>query len=450
MIPAKRLLLALLAVAFVSIFLSVLTSAGITQLKNDDGNFYQGSFAGRIAGDIDGAVFMPDSELFPITIQSVDFALHRPRGADHIADSAQVRVQVYAMEDGVPGVILAESEPQMLSGFDRWHSISLNPPLTMEEPASLMAAVKWESGTDDEPAPSIATDSNLTAPQATKDQLNLFHDANIVLRPSACQTEFCSHSRFWGDPALVGFNMIRVTIDTPQAPTETPQVPTATPAKSTPTATATVTPLPTPGQPRVYLPSILRNYAAFLNALRVGTMPNEAVSYTLTSGDSLANRCWPGIDNNLWAGSEPPDQRGLMRSVLRFDLSAVPSGVMVLDAELRLVAVEAPADSTPITVSVHNVTRSWSGCPTWTGLGNASGKSWGAVTVGPTVEAYTIDVTALVERWLSGDLPNNGLMLQGDETGVGRFRGFVPTASSQEDLRPMLTIRYRVPDASNR
>lgn len=443
MTPAKRFALTLLGVGFASILLIGLTSAGATQLKNDNGDFYQGSFAGRITDDIDGAVFTPAPDIFPVTIQSVEFAFHRPRGADHVADSARVRVQIYAMNEGVPGDILAESGPETLSGFDVWHSISLSSPLTIVEPASFMAAVKWESGTDDEPAPSLATDSNLSASQSDKDQMNLFHDANVVLGRPACQISFCSHYEFWGDPDIVGFNMIRVTIDTPEAPTKTP-------ATSTPTTTPTPTviPLPTPYQPRVYLPSVLRDYAASLSALRVGAVPGEAVSYALTSGETLADRCWPGADNNLWVGSEPADERGVMRSVIRFDLSMLPADVALVEAELRLVAVEAPADNTPITVSILNVTRHWAGCPTWNSLADAAGDYWGSVAVGSTVEVYTADVTPLVNQWLSGALPNYGLMLRGDETGTGRFRGFVPTASSQEDLRPSLVIRYRMPQVS--
>ena len=137
-----------------------------------------------------------------------------------------------------------------------------------------------------------------------------------------------------------------------------------------------------------------------------------------------------------------------MRGVIRVDLSTLPAGATLREAALRLVAVEAPADSTPVTVSVHTVTRRWAGCPTWNSLASAVGESWGSVTVGPTVEVYTIDVTALVRQWLSGGLRNDGLMLRSDETGVGRFRGFVPTASSQEDLRPTLVIRYRMAQAS--
>jgi len=137
-----------------------------------------------------------------------------------------------------------------------------------------------------------------------------------------------------------------------------------------------------------------------------------------------------------------------MRSVIRFDLSAMPADATIQEAELRLVAVEAPADSTAIAVFVYNVTRSWAGCPTWNSLASAVGESWGSAMVGPTVEVYTIDVTALVRQWLSGSLRNDGLMLRSDETGVGRFRGFVPTASSQEDLRPALVIRYRSPHDS--
>jgi len=109
MTHAKGVVPTIAAVAIILILVSTFASAGPVQLKNDNGDFYQGSFVGRIKGDIDGAVFSPDPALFPITIQSVEFGFHRPRGADHISDSAQVRVQIYAVASGVPGDILAES-----------------------------------------------------------------------------------------------------------------------------------------------------------------------------------------------------------------------------------------------------------------------------------------------------------------------------------------------------
>ncbi|MFQ5854287.1 MAG: DNRLRE domain-containing protein [Anaerolineae bacterium] len=436
MMPTKRLALTLLGVAFILIFLSTLTIAGLIQLKNDNGEFYQGSRAGRFKGDIDGAVFTPQADLFPITVQSVEFAFHRPRGAEHIGESARVRVQVYAIEDGEVGDILAESEIQTFSRLDEWLSLPFANPLTLQEPASLMAAVKWESGTEDEPAPSLASDSNLSASQAEKDRVNLYHDANPVLGLPPCRTGFCKHSEFWGDPDSVGFNMIRVTIDTPQVPTETPGEP-------TPTVSVTVPPRPTPYSPDVYLPTLFRNFHAFIRDVNVGNVAGEAVSYGLTSGNMMADRCWPGVDNNLWVGREPVDERGIMRSVIRFDLSGVPPGAVVFDAGLRLVAVEAGDGDAPMTVSVHDIAQPWAGCPTWNTLPDAIGRSWASVSVGSVVEVYTVDVTALVDSWLNGGLPNYGLMLRGDEQQMGRIRGFVPTASTQEDLRPSLIIKYR-------
>lgn len=253
MIPARYLVLTLVA-ALTLTLLNTPTTAGTIQLKNDNGVFYQGSFVGRISGDIDGAVFTPAVDVFPITVHSVQFAFHRPRNADHIGESARVRVHIYPVTDGVPGDVLAQSDVQEVTGLDQWHTISLEAPLTLNEPANFMAAVEWLSGDDDDPAPSLATDSNLDAAQAQKDQLNLFHDANALLGNPPCVRGFCSHSEFWGVPARVGFNMIRVTIDTPLEETPSDSTPTETltatttntPAPtSTPTATGTPTHTPT-------------------------------------------------------------------------------------------------------------------------------------------------------------------------------------------------------------
>lgn len=432
MLSFKRLLFLFIGGVLLAVVLGALTQAASTQLKNDNGVFYAGSYAGRIQGDIDGAVFAPHPDLFPITLQSVEFAFHQSPSAPWISDSARVRVQVYAMEGGAPGDILRESQPEIFSVTDDWLSLSLPDPLTLDEPASFMAAVKWESGSEEERALPLAMDSNFGAPQVEKDQKNLYHRRYW---PAACRAGFCTHSELY-DPAEgaegVGFNMIRVTIDTPLAPTQTPGG-----------ATATPTSRPAPGIMNVYLPVLLRNYMAYTTALAVGEGPDEAASYALTSGDGMADQCWPGIDNNLWVGRESADGRGVMRSVIKFSLDDVPRNATLVQASLRLVAVEAGADTEPMTVSVHDITRPWGGCPTWNTLADAVGESWGDLSVRPYVGMYTVDVTPLVGRWLTDDLPNNGFMLRGDEEQVGRLRGFVPTASSYQDLRPRLLIRYR-------
>jgi hypothetical protein len=196
----------------------------------------------------------------------------------------------------------------------------------------------------------------------------------------------------------------------------------------------------------VYLPVISRNYIAFTQAVRVGDVAGEAASFALTSGVGVADRCWPGNgENNLWVGLEPANARGIMRSIIWFDLDGASSDDLLVKADLRLVAVDAGSDAQPMTVFVHHVTQPWPDCPTWNSLARATGQSWATVSVDSDVDLYSIDVTALVKRWLGGELPNYGLMLRSDEQGMDRFRGFVPTTSSQEDLRPSLILKYREP-----
>lgn len=448
MTPARRSLLTLLGVAIVSIFLSTLATAGALVLQNDNGDISWGSRTGRLSGDIDAAVFTPDDHLFPVTIQSVQFAFHRPQAepAPWIGDSARVRVQVYAIQDGVVGDILAESEPRTLSALDTWLSVSLTSPVLLEEPASFMAAVKWESGSEAETALPLALDSNFSAPQSEKNAMNLFHREDIWA-PDECQVGFCTHEELGlrnteGQPA--GFNMIRVRIDSPAVtPTPTTTVkPTRTP---TPSPTPTTPPHTIPDNPVLYLPVVLRNHNASVQSVRIGGTPDEAGSYSLTSGTSMRNKCWRGEENNLWVGREADDERGIMRSVVRFELSRVPAEATIVAASLQLVAVETGAGPEPLLpLFVHNVTKPWPACPTWNTLGSAVGSSWASIAVGPAVSVYTIDVTDLVKSWLSGALPNYGFMLRSEED-LREFRGFVPTASSQEDLRPRLVIRYRVP-----
>jgi hypothetical protein len=215
-------------------------------LQNDNGEIGKASLAGRTPGDIDAAVFFPAPELFPLTLRSVEFILYKPQGASDLQDNAQVSVHVYRVVDGVPTEILASSGIQTVDVLEQWVSISFTEPVTVTEPMVLMAAVEWHSGTFQSGAPAVATDTNWDAPQEDKDAKNLYHDATIP-PVAGCDEGFCTHSQFWGIFSdIVGYNMIRLTVDTAAPSTPEPPTATASPtATSPPTATSTPTPTST-------------------------------------------------------------------------------------------------------------------------------------------------------------------------------------------------------------
>jgi hypothetical protein len=431
--------LLVLACYVVIAFLSRSASAGTLQLRNDNGEIGSASWAGREVGDIDGAVFFPAPELFPLTVRSVEFVLHKPAGAPYLMDEAQVRVHIYAMaEAGTPGEILASSDVQTVTTLDDWISIPLPTPVTFAEPTSFMAAVEWRSGTFYTGAPAVATDTNREASQEEKDAKNLYYDASVPPSAPGCGEGFCTHSQLWGShSAETGFNMIRVTVDTAFEPT-----PTATEEPATPTPTAT--PASTPPSPSslVYLPVIAHNAVPTAARLVIGGEEGTITGYSLTSG--MADECWDPVVFNLWVGYDPEGGRGRMRSVLRIDLSQIPPDATILDADLELFLLEVVGDPSPLWISVHNVTQEWPDCPTWESLAEAVGSEYGAAFIGGEIfQFYTVDITQLVQAWVSGELPNYGLLLRpSEENGDMLVRGFVSPDSDQGDLRPRLFVRY--------
>ncbi len=432
--PVLLLLACYIAIAF----LSRSASAGALQLRNDNGEIGSASWAGREVGDIDGAVFYPDPELFPLTIRSVEFVLYKPIGAPYLMDEARVRVHIYAMqEEGTPGEILASSEVQTITTLGNWVSMPLPTPVTFTEPSSFMAAVEWRSGTFDAGAPAVATDTNRDAPQEEKDAKNLYYDASIPPSAPGCGEGFCTHSQLWGTHSNeTGFNMIRVTIDTSSEPT-----PTSTEEPVTPTPTATPTTAPDNPPWLVYLPAIARNAVPTATRFIIGDEEGAIVGYSLTSG--MADQCWDPEIFNLWVGNDPEGGRGRMRSVLRIDLSQIPPDATIHNASLELFLLEVVGDFSPVQISVHNVTQEWRDCPTWDSLAEAMGPEYGAAFIGGEIQPYTIDVTQLVQDWVRGDLPNYGLLLRSSEEGSDMLvRGFVSPASGQGDLRPRLFVTY--------
>jgi len=134
-----------------------------------------------------------------------------------------------------------------------------------------------------------------------------------------------------------------------------------------------------------------------------------------------------------------------VRSLLRFDLAAIPAGSTIQRATLRLHQVRATAGSW--TMNLARATTDW----------NATTVTW---STRPTVGAFpdytfaapagedvflTVDVTSLVEGWVytPGSVPNYGFELSGvTVTGASVTRAF---DSMEGTIKPELIIDYTAP-----
>lgn len=151
-----------------------------------------------------------------------------------------------------------------------------------------------------------------------------------------------------------------------------------------------------------------------------------------------------------------------MVPLLRFDVSAIPTGATVLEAYLDLYLSSAERADRDVGAAVHGLLRPWNeATATW--QRPAAGQSWaqpGALGPGldhmitasdsKTVKLpagwYNFNVTDLVKRWAADPSSNHGLMLQARP-------GTVPTnmevrfsarESREVSIRPKLRVKYLI------
>jgi hypothetical protein len=149
-----------------------------------------------------------------------------------------------------------------------------------------------------------------------------------------------------------------------------------------------------------------------------------------------------GIDGthpHLDVGTSPSGD--VRRSLLHFDLAAVPTDAHVLSAKLRL--FQANKGGPDSTVNVLRTTAPWSeGTVTWSGFGEAfeptpvaSIPVSGRGASGPRI----VDVSPLAQGWVRGSTPNHGIVLEDTSTTLTRFDSSESPHAAQ---RPALTVCY--------
>jgi len=137
---------------------------------------------------------------------------------------------------------------------------------------------------------------------------------------------------------------------------------------------------------------------------------------------------------------------GAQRGFLFFNLSSIPRNAVVQNATLRaFVAGFAPTNDAPFGILARFLSTAWDPTIlTW----NNFNPQWGAeIGVGqiPAATGWVeANVTAPVREWVWAVRPNNGLMLQGDESpNAGRERIFF-AINAQNGLHPRLVVTYQI------
>ena len=144
-----------------------------------------------------------------------------------------------------------------------------------------------------------------------------------------------------------------------------------------------------------------------------------------------------GAASILYVGSQTTNAAS--RGLFRFDLSTIPAGAMVLDADFKASLLTSSTAPPILNVELKRINTAWlESTVTWstplsyTGAGNVIG-------VNSTPGVYTWDVTSLAQSWVNGN-PNHGLALTSTSEGTFGWRGF---ASREASPPASIVIVYR-------
>jgi hypothetical protein len=129
-----------------------------------------------------------------------------------------------------------------------------------------------------------------------------------------------------------------------------------------------------------------------------------------------------------------PDTRG---SII-FDLEDY-SGWVAESALLNINVFYQSGCGLPTSFNTYAATEIWD--ESWTGNHLTHGtENWGTFTL-DEIKWYQLDVTDLVNAWLSGSLENNGLVFESINSNQAEHR-FYSVNASTEAVRPYLTLTF--------
>ncbi len=234
-----------------------------------------------------------------------------------------------------------------------------------------------------------------------------------------------------------------ISTSTPAPPptSTSTSAPTPTPSPTTPSDTATPGPTSTP----------LSGGETYTVVLRQGTDGYEGTDdATISRWSSNANY---GNSNTLTIRA-----KDVMNTLIRFDLSGIPTGAVVEEATLSI-HCSATSNGNPLTAEVYGLRRPWDeNAVTWNHA--SGGQPWEqAGAYGDTDKAadsvdsvqiqrlrtwYDWDVTSLVQEWVSNPQSNYGAIIQAHSSIAVAY--YCESSENRTvNFRPALTVKYRIP-----
>jgi hypothetical protein len=161
-----------------------------------------------------------------------------------------------------------------------------------------------------------------------------------------------------------------------------------------------------------------------------------------------------GLDYRLSVGTDP---WGIARSLLKFDTSVVPAGTSLTGAKLQLYYDnELYTDVNDVTIEARRVTQSWSeDTVTWNSINAASAEAGLSTVVkraGVANVWHDLDVRNIAQSWVSGSVPNYGVMVKATNEALSRGGAVYQAAefayNGETVNRPKLVLTYGRPSVN--
>ncbi|SFX68203.1 RHS repeat-associated core domain-containing protein [Thermoactinomyces sp. DSM 45891] len=182
----------------------------------------------------------------------------------------------------------------------------------------------------------------------------------------------------------------------------------------------------------------------------------QAEDTTLSSAKPTTNL--DKIDGKSFLSVGNMGPYGTTRSVIKFDLSSLPTGVKVSSSYLALMnsEFEESDDKTPTKYDVYSLAKGFTEEATWNTPWSQPGGdieigSLNAISTSYTAEWHLWKTTPAVQAWLNGTKTNNGFLLkfQGEGGSVKERTAFHSSESPDTSVRPKLMVIYSTKSAAN-
>ncbi|MCX8094564.1 MAG: DNRLRE domain-containing protein [Candidatus Goldbacteria bacterium] len=133
------------------------------------------------------------------------------------------------------------------------------------------------------------------------------------------------------------------------------------------------------------------------------------------------------------------------RVLIKFDLSSIPQTAQIIDAKLFIYISTFGAVSNPFYVSAHKINSEWQETTeTWNthNGGDFSSSESGVVAIASTGSCIIFLDNALVQGWVNGTIPNNGILLKQSIENTSLDYIVIEMKESLEQYRPYLQVKY--------